>query len=198
LLNCDPQQVSAISAAAGNAGMYTTPGTGQAADTDCTSVRMFPQDRLLLQLQTALLGWEAGAAGDGGKAAALDRFRDLLYSKSMVPAGLLGMVDEELNPAEQRHIVRTVLQTDTLIISPDKLQQLLGLLAQQQPSIFRAGAARSCVGPAAGLPAPAVRGMWAATAGHPMLRHAPGSHRRRGGTAAGAAAAGRRFGPHVH
>jgi hypothetical protein len=98
------------------------------------------QERLLLQLQTALLGWEADAAGEAAKAAALARFGQLLQVDFSLSVQLINQVAEQLRPEERRHIINTVLQTDILITRPDKLEQLVGLLSAQQPSIFRAAA----------------------------------------------------------
>jgi hypothetical protein len=95
---------------------------------------------LLLQLQTALLGWEAGEAGHTAKAAALARFGKLFQVYPSLPLELVTQVAGQLPQAERQHIVRTVSQADILITSPDKVQLLLALLAQQQPSIFRAAA----------------------------------------------------------
>jgi hypothetical protein len=101
---------------------------------------VYVQDRVLLQLQTALLGWEAGSAGATGKAVALARFLNLLYVDPIVPVEVLGMVAGALGSAERLHLLRAAMQTTIQLTNPEHVEHLLGLLTEQQPSIFRPAA----------------------------------------------------------
>jgi hypothetical protein len=104
----------------------------------CNTVFPCTQDLLLLQLQTALLGWEAGAAGDVRTAAALQGLLALLDVETTLPPELVGKAVTKLLPAEREHIVSVLVQTNALTTSTGGLEQLLGLLAAQQPTIFMA------------------------------------------------------------
>jgi hypothetical protein len=105
-----------------------------------TSVRLYAvQELLLLQLQTGLLGWEARKGGEEGKAAAFDSFLELLHLETdSVTIG--GQAGGGPQPAEEQHILKVMGTTQQIISTPEQVEQLLGLLAVQQPSVFRAAA----------------------------------------------------------
>jgi hypothetical protein len=90
------------------------------------------QELLLLHLQAGVLRWEARQAGQAGKISVFDRFL----------TGLASAVESEpklkLEAAQSKNGNSLWAKTKDLASSPNKVQQLLGLLAEQQPSIFRA------------------------------------------------------------
>jgi hypothetical protein len=93
------------------------------------------QELVVLQLQTALLSWEARGSGHAAKAAAFDHLLALL---EIDPVSQAAQASHQLVPAEAQHILSVLSTTQQLVAAPSKVELLLGLLAAQQPSIFRA------------------------------------------------------------
>lgn len=93
------------------------------------------QGLLSLQLQTALLSHEACSSGQVSKAAAFDQFLGLLQVDAV---SWIDAAADQLEASEAQHILSVLSTTQQLVAAPSKVEQLLGLLAVQQPSIFRA------------------------------------------------------------
>jgi hypothetical protein len=95
------------------------------------------QEGLQLLLLTGLLCYEARQAGHAVKADAFDCFLTLVIGGS----GLwLQAQGPHVRRADAEHLRSVISTTSRLVTAPQKLPRLLGLLAQQQPSIFRAAA----------------------------------------------------------
>jgi hypothetical protein len=98
------------------------------------------QNRLVLWLQTGLLRWEAAQVGDLRKAAAFTRLLELLQIGDLSTEGLLPGPNCPRNQAvlETRHRTNVLNTTWQLLQDASQVEKLIGLLALQQPSIFRA------------------------------------------------------------
>jgi hypothetical protein len=100
------------------------------------------QNRLVLWLQTGLLRWEAAQAGDLRKAEAFTRLLELLQIGNLSTEGLLPGPGCPRSQAvlEARHKTNVLNTTWQLLQDATQVEKLVGLLALQQPSIFRAAA----------------------------------------------------------
>lgn len=97
------------------------------------------QGLLSFWLQTALLSHEARSSGQVSKAAAFDQFLGLLQVDVVSWVEAAGA---QLDATEAQHVMSVLSTTQQLVADPNKVEQLLGLLAVQQPSIFRAASSR--------------------------------------------------------